>query len=92
MEPVIPSFEDESEGEDAQVAKLPLAAFALGIGAVSLVGTVLFEKFVFGRGEARRRAGVRFAHTRQAVAIAALKAGALYALPDEILLGASSED
>lgn len=58
---------------------------ALGVGAVAFLGvttalTVALERWLFARGERRRLGGVRWAHTRQGVALGVL--GAVAALCD----------
>lgn len=63
---------------ESHLAELPApAATAILVGAVTAMTavTVWGEKVIFARGERRRTKGVRCAHTRQAVAIAAATAG-----------------
>ena len=69
-----PKGEDPLEGvTEAAPGELALLAGA-GIGTVCL--TVAVEKWLFRRGERRRAAGVRLAHTRQGLVIGALTGAA----------------
>ncbi|MDO4259307.1 MAG: peptidase S9 [Actinomycetaceae bacterium] len=51
---------------------LPILASTAGALALGAVGAVAGERWIFNRGERRRRAGVRGAHLRQAIPLAAL--------------------
>ena len=55
----------------AAALALVLAGAALGSAMI----TVGVERWLFRRGECRRAQGVRFAHTRQGLALGALEAG-----------------
>lgn len=69
-----PEGDDPLEGAtEAAPGELALLAGA-GIGTVCL--TVAVEKWLFRRGERRRAAGVRLAHTRQGLVIGALTGAA----------------
>ena len=69
-----PKGDDPLEGvTEAAPGELALLAGA-GIGTVCL--TVAVEKWLFRRGERRRAAGVRLAHTRQGLVIGALTGAA----------------
>jgi len=57
-----------TEADPAELAVL--AGVALGSAAL----TVAVERWLFRRGERRRAAGVRFAHTRQGLALGVLEA------------------
>lgn len=79
--PNLGDLDDEIEYPSAPVAEesgtLPVAAVAAGVvGGLALLGVaaVSVERWIFRRGERRRAAGVRRAHTRQGVALAGLTA------------------
>ncbi len=86
------TWEDASELPsriEAQLAELPKAASTgLLVGGLTALtaASILFEKAAFARGERRRSKGVRCAHTRQAVAIAAATAAAVF-VPDSATEG-----
>ena len=59
---------------EREVGEMPGMLAGAGIGTVCL--TVAVEKWLFRRGERRRAAGVRLAHTRQGLVIGALTGAA----------------
>ena len=63
----LPPYDDE-EADPAELAVL--AGAALGSAMI----TVGVERWLFRRGEGRRAQGVRFAHTRQGLALGGLEA------------------
>lgn len=67
------TLEGVTEAEPRELAIL--AGVALGSAAL----TVAVERWLFRRGERRRAAGIRFAHTRQGLALGVLEAGATVA-------------
>ncbi|GMA30800.1 hypothetical protein [Litorihabitans aurantiacus] len=68
-----------------------MAAVAGATFAASIVGTVATERWIFRRGEARRAAGARLAHTLPALAWGAV-AGALSMVPDPELVNGQGDD
>ena len=71
------SWDDPLDGvNEAEPRELAVLA---GAGFGSAVVTVAVERWLFRRGERRRAAGVRFAHTRQGLALGALEAVATVA-------------
>ncbi len=74
-------FPEASQFKPEPPADLPvpaLGAVALAATAVSVGGTIWFEKAIYAFGERRRERGVRCAHTPTAVAMALVTgAGAL---------------
>ena len=71
----------ESEEEDTVITIPTAVAFTFGAFLLSLVP--LGEKLIFSRGEKRRRAGHRYAHTKQAMWLA-LFTGILSAITEAI--------
>ncbi len=56
----------------------PAIIGAIALSAAALAGTYFIERSIYRRGERRKAQGVRFAHTRQALPLAALSAVASY--------------
>ncbi|OKL54142.1 hypothetical protein BSZ39_05635 [Bowdeniella nasicola] len=69
--------EEASNGVMDRLSEVPMPLVATGIIgslAASIAVTVWVEKSIFARGERRRAAGVRGAHTRQAIGLGVLGA------------------
>lgn len=71
----------EGEEEDTVITIPTAVAFTFGVFLLSLV--TLGEKLIFSRGEKRRRAGHRYAHTKQAMWLA-IFTGILSAITEAI--------
>ena len=85
----LPPYDDETDCSKSSSADDPLdgvteaepreLAVLAGAALGSAVLTVAVERWLFRRGERRRAAGVRLAHTRQGLALGALEAVATVA-------------
>ena len=84
----LPPYDDETDCSEEKtedpldgVTEAEPRELAVLAGAVlgSAVVTVAVERWLFRRGERRRAAGVRLAHTRQGLALGALEAAATVA-------------
>jgi hypothetical protein len=87
---VFPEVQQLRRVPGIELPKPALAAVAVGATALAIAGSIWGEKWVYARGERRRAAGVRCAHTPVAVAMA-LATGAVALVDWSKLSGTTSE-